>query len=238
MSSVPAPENLTILYLDTASPRLMVGLSRDGEWLGRYEQDCDSHRYHSALMTPAIQDLLDAAGLAPNDLTALAVNIGPGSFTGIRTGIITARTMGQFLNVPVYAFNTFELQAFEAQSALQIDEMWTVYLDASRGRVYRAALSYGSNGPVYHQAPGMAVLSSENSTLPEQGRLLAAASLESVLLVESWQRLPEALYTPMLMGALIRRYGSYFQREWRDVAPLYLQEPSITLKPNRSITAG
>jgi tRNA threonylcarbamoyl adenosine modification protein YeaZ len=259
MSSKPE----IILYLDTASPRLMLGLSVNGDLVERPDltcQPCDSHRYHSVLMTPGIQALLQHAGLAPKDVTALAVNVGPGSFTGIRTGVITARTMAQFLHVPVFAFNTFELLAYRhlhhASPPLPVGESpsLAIYLDALRGRSYHAALRFDTEGPQYTRLPGMRTLSppppppqdapSEQPALsgplalpPDtdaEAGLLISPSLAPFFPAEKPALIPEAVYTPAIMQDLIHRYGPAFRKAWRDVRPLYLQEPSVTLPSNRS----
>jgi tRNA threonylcarbamoyl adenosine modification protein YeaZ len=213
----------TILHLDTTTPRLHLALSRNGEVLAEVCQPCLSHRYHSAVIVPAIQEMLLQSSLLPRDLTALAVNQGPGSFTGIRTGIITARTMAQFLNIPVYTFNTFELLAFEAHFPVSI------YLDALRNRAYHAALSFDASGPVYQQNPVIKMIEAE--TIPEQQvALLISKTLAPLFNTSRPTFISEAFSPVQPMLGLMARYGNRFKKNWDALKPLYLQEPSITLK--------
>lgn len=256
ISKHPPILNEPILYVDTSSDTLMLGLSRDGVLIGRYEQPCDSHRYHSALMTPAIHRLLEQNDLGPRDLAAVAINQGPGSFTGVRTGLITARTLGQFLPAPLYAFNTFELLAWHAASEHSSSGPdrenphtipVTIHLDARRGKSFHAILQYEADGPIVLHEPALVSLSAESAEIaPANGGLLMASeSLKPFFPTEPldehpcdfpaerthfFEKLP---YTPDMMRRLIGRYGAFFRRSWQDVPPLYLQEPSITLQPPR-----
>jgi tRNA threonylcarbamoyl adenosine modification protein YeaZ len=213
----------TILHLDTTTQRLHLALSQNGAVLAEICQPCLSHRYHSAVIVPSIQEMLLQAGLLPRDLTALAVNQGPGSFTGIRTGIITARTMAQFLKIPVYTFNAFELLAAQENSPVSI------YLDALRNRAYHATLSFDASGPVYWQNPVIKLLEAEAMTEP-QAALLISATLAPLFNASSPTLIAEAFSPVQPMLDLIARYGNRFQKNWDAVKPLYVQEPSITLK--------
>lgn len=216
-----------ILYLDTTGSRLMLGLSREGRMLGDVALPCETHRYHSAMLVPAIEDLLWQAKLAVSDLTALAVNIGPGSFTGIRTGLVTVRIMAQFLQIPVHCFNAFDLLASEdgAETA--------VYLDALRGRAYHAVIRLTEAGPVYGQEPVLKTLESPPPVLAAGVRRRASQTLLP-LFEGGVELIPDGASTPSRMLALITRYGDVWLRSWREVAPLYLQEPSITLRKTPS----
>jgi tRNA threonylcarbamoyl adenosine modification protein YeaZ len=235
--SISAIANAPVLYIDTTHERLMLGLSIQGQLVGRYEELCDSHRYHSALMTPAIQNLLKEADVTPQSLAGIAVNIGPGSFTGVRTGIITARTMAQFLPVRVFAFNSFELLALadeiDNEAKRQIRAQATaVYFNARRGKSFHATLSESNEGPVYTRQPGLVQLpdafDDEAASVP---RILAVESLRECLpdvaAIAYFSQMP---FTPPRMLQLLQRYEAAFERPWQQVLPLYLQEPSITLK--------
>jgi tRNA threonylcarbamoyl adenosine modification protein YeaZ len=213
----------TILHLDTTTNRLHLGLSQAGQTLSQVNQPCESHRYHSAVIVPAIQEMLRQNGMQAKHLTALAVNLGPGSFTGIRTGIITARTMGQFLNIPVYGFNAFELLA------TQFDTPVAIYLDALRNRTYQATLSFGSETAIYQQEPNLKLLNPEQPPSHTEA-VLVSPTLATLFKEPATQLIPED-YSPIQpMLDLIRRYGSTYQRDWDSIKPLYLQDPSITLK--------
>src|SRR4051812_5424411 len=66
---------------------------------------------HSELATVKLSELLNAGGRQLGEITRLAVNIGPGSFTGIRVGINLARSLAYGLGIPVASFNTLEVLA-------------------------------------------------------------------------------------------------------------------------------
>lgn len=219
----------TILHLDTTTNRLHLALSGNGEMLAEICQPCVSHRYHSAVIVPAIQTMLEHAGLTAKDLSRLAVNQGPGSFTGIRTGIITARTMAQFLEIPVYTFNAFELLASQMELPVAI------YIDALRNRAYHATLSFGDTGPVYRQEPTLRLLDPER--LPSHNEALLVSPPLAPLFKESVASLIPDDFNPLrAMLELITRYGRVFQKNWDAVKPLYVQEPSVTLKSKPGIT--
>lgn len=219
-----------ILCLDTTASRLMIGVGGDGVVRGRYTAQTNSHRYHSALLVPAIQQVLDEAGVTAQELTALAVNHGPGSFTGIRTGISTIRTMAQFLELPVHVFNSFELLASNDQAPV------TIALDALRGRIYRATLHFEASGSVYSEAPALETLAPSESPDIQATRLMVSPTLMETFTSTSERQgiplspIPEQPDTPSDMLSLIARYGAAFARPWQEVKPLYLQEPSITLR--------
>jgi len=220
--------DMVILCLDTTTSNMQMGLTRGAELIARVNAPCDSHRYHSALMIPAIDDMLKGAALTAKDLTALAVNAGPGSFTGIRTGIITARTMAQFLELPVYLFNHFELLAVGAEAPT------AVYLDALRGRAYHTVLSFGGSAPVYHAPLGLSQLDGDGgfraSPVLEGLQYLVSPSLASFFSDKATRLIAPDFFTPAAMMSLIGRYGDLYAKKWREVRPLYLQEPSITLR--------
>ncbi|MCR4669126.1 MAG: tRNA (adenosine(37)-N6)-threonylcarbamoyltransferase complex dimerization subunit type 1 TsaB [Clostridia bacterium] len=95
---------------------------------------------HLKDLTADIKDMLDSLGKAPADLGAVAVSVGPGSFTGIRIGVSTARALGQALDIPCVAVPTLELFRNIKGCAGGI----AVILNARRGQVYGAV--FGADG--------------------------------------------------------------------------------------------
>jgi tRNA threonylcarbamoyl adenosine modification protein YeaZ len=216
-----------ILHLDTTTAQLHVALSQAGEILLEASLPCASHRYHSAMLVPAIQDMLKSAVLSVNALTALAVNQGPGSFTGIRTGVITARTMAQFLQVPVYQFNAFELLA------AQHDVPVAIYLDALRGRAYHAVIQTGPEGTRSQQAPTLVQL--DPTALPEsETPCVISPTLAELFKGRPVHLISEDWRPQTAMLHLIRHCPTAYRQDWSDVRPLYIQEPSVTLKKKLS----
>jgi tRNA threonylcarbamoyladenosine biosynthesis protein TsaB len=94
-----APEGM-LLILDTATRTPVVALARpDGSLLG--ERRWQSHHRHGEELLQRIDDLLAEAGVARRDLTGVVVGTGPGSFTGLRIGLATAKTIAYSLDVPI-----------------------------------------------------------------------------------------------------------------------------------------
>ena len=93
---------------------------------------------HLLNLTPQIDQILKENGLKAGDLTAVAVSHGPGSFTGIRIGVSTARALAQILNIPCIAVSSLEGLALRAQE--ETDGLLICpALDARRKQVYGAA---------------------------------------------------------------------------------------------------
>jgi len=92
-------------------------------------------------LAPCVERMLSKQGLFPKDLDAIAVVQGPGSFTGLRVGIATAKVMAYALNIPVIAVDTLEVlahQIYESSSReTQARELITV-VDAFRGQCFWA----------------------------------------------------------------------------------------------------
>lgn len=131
-----------LLAFDTATPAVTVAL-HDGQRVVASATTVDAMR-HGELLAPTITRLLDEAGVAPGDLTAVAVGVGPGPFTGLRVGLVTARTLGAVLGVPVRGVCTLDVLAAEAVDSGSVDQPFLVATDARRKEVYWA--SYAADG--------------------------------------------------------------------------------------------
>ena len=87
---------------------------------------------------------MDDAGIVRQDLTAIAVGVGPGPFTGLRVGLVTARTLGFVLEIPVYGVCSLDVLALEAVDTGTVSGDFVVATDARRREVYLA--SYDEDG--------------------------------------------------------------------------------------------
>jgi len=94
-----------VLVLDTATNTIVVAAgTTDGAVLAR--ESLEGRYRHSQELLPAVQRLLERAGLRLNDLAAVVVGTGPGAFTGLRVGLATAKTLAHELGVPVIGIAT------------------------------------------------------------------------------------------------------------------------------------
>jgi tRNA threonylcarbamoyladenosine biosynthesis protein TsaB len=139
-----------LLAFDTATPAVTVAL-HDGERVVATFTEVGGLR-HGELLAPGIAAVLDRAGATRRDVTAVAVGVGPGPFTGLRVGLVTARTLALALGVPVHGVCTLDVLAAEALDlGLADDEVGgglVVATDARRKEVYLA--SYDGQGRRLH----------------------------------------------------------------------------------------
>ena len=93
---------------------------------------------HGEQLTPWSTRRSGRSGISPRDLTAIAVGVGPGPFTGLRVGLVSARTMAYVLEVPVYGVCSLDVLAVEAVDTGAVTGPFVVASDARRREVYLA----------------------------------------------------------------------------------------------------
>jgi tRNA threonylcarbamoyladenosine biosynthesis protein TsaB len=98
-----------ILQIETATTVCSVALAKDGRVIG-FKQ-VDQRNIHAEVITVFIDELLTAAGITYNNLDAITVSCGPGSYTGLRIGISTAKGLCFSLDKPLIAIETLESMA-------------------------------------------------------------------------------------------------------------------------------
>ncbi len=124
---------MLVLALDTATPTLVAGLARWTPEAGAEvlaERAVPSGTKHAELLTPAIAGVLADAGLAMADLDAVVTGLGPGPFTGLRVGVVTAAALADARGLPVVGVCSLDAIGSGAR---------TVVTDARRKEIYWAA---------------------------------------------------------------------------------------------------
>lgn len=122
---------MNVLAIDTSNQVLGVAICEDGEIKAEYTANIK--RNHSVGLMPAIDYIMKETGTEPHQLERIAVAKGPGSYTGVRIGLSTAKTMAWSLNIPIVAVSSLELLAY---NNLPADGLVSPFFDARRGLVY------------------------------------------------------------------------------------------------------
>jgi len=122
-----------LLAFDTATPAVTVAL-HDGKTVVTEHTVVDSMR-HGELLAPGIATVLERGGADRSQLTDVAVGVGPGPFTGLRVGLVTARTLGEVLGIPVHGVCSLDVLAAGADA----EGPFLVATDARRKEVYWAS---------------------------------------------------------------------------------------------------
>jgi tRNA threonylcarbamoyladenosine biosynthesis protein TsaB len=199
-----------LLAFDTATPTVTVAL-HDGTDVV-VEHTSEQTMKHGEQLAPLIERCLADAGIVRQDLTALAVGTGPGPFTGLRVGLVTARTLAHVLEIPVYGVSTLDVLAVEAVDTGAVIGEFVVATDARRKEVYLASYDEEGHrlaGPVVDRP---AVLATDAQVVGE-GALLYPDAFPTAV----GPRRPAA-------GWLARTVAAE-RAELTDPEPLYLRRP-------------
>jgi tRNA threonylcarbamoyladenosine biosynthesis protein TsaB len=139
-----------ILALDTATRWLGLALYDGTAVLA--EQGWRSHNTQTIELVPAIQQLLGRAELTTADLHALAVTLGPGSYTGLRIGLAVAKGLALAHHLPLFGMNTLDLTAASADRS-QVTGQLRAVIEAGRTRITLAPYGWQKQGWAMTAAP-------------------------------------------------------------------------------------
>jgi tRNA threonylcarbamoyladenosine biosynthesis protein TsaB len=134
-----------ILNIDTATEIAQVSIARDGVVLkDAINKDA---KEHAAFVQPAIKHIMNMAGIGLSEIDAIAVMAGPGSYTGLRVGMASAKGLCYALNKPLLAINTLESMAMAVVIAGGLDEkkLLCPMIDARRSEVFTAIYDHSLN---------------------------------------------------------------------------------------------
>ena len=127
-----------ILLIETSGPTLSVAIADGGRVLA--ERVCNEPRMQASLTAPLVKEVLDALSLAVSDCDTVCVSKGPGSYTGLRVGVSTAKGLCFGASLPLIAIGTLDILANEIspRASLGRNDKIVPMLDARRMEVYTA----------------------------------------------------------------------------------------------------
>ncbi|HLR83928.1 MAG TPA: tRNA (adenosine(37)-N6)-threonylcarbamoyltransferase complex dimerization subunit type 1 TsaB [Nocardioidaceae bacterium] len=212
---------MLLLAFDTASPAITVAV-HDGRDIVAAADSVDAMR-HGELLTPSIERVLTEARVDRRDLTDVAVGVGPGPYTGLRVGVVTARTLAASLRLELHCVCSLDIIA----AAVPTGSPFVVAADARRKEVYWAR--YDETGTRV-SGPDVAVPSTLDhpAGVPAYGR---GARLYADLLpyVEGPNDPDARILAGAVAAGRIREI---------DPEPMYLRRPDVTPPGERKRATG
>lgn len=213
-----------ILHLETATTNCSVALAKEGKILAIHEHDTPDYS-HSEQLHVFIQKVLEKASFAINDIDAIAVSKGPGSYTGLRIGVSAAKGLCFSLDKPLIAIETLKSLAFQLKSE-KVDFIIPL-LDARRMEVYSKVFDNQINEVRHTNAE---VIDEHSfAAYAEKGKTILIGSgafkCKEVLKHPNFEFKTDAVPSTREMASLA--YEKFLKNDFEDVAyfePYYLKD--------------
>lgn len=132
-----------ILNIETSTKSTSVAIAKDGVLLAIEEE----HEVvsHATKLTPFIQDVLAKANLKLNELDAIGISIGPGSYTGLRIGLSTAKGLCYSLGIPIISISALNSLAYEIKNISKKDKLYLSTMNSRKNELYLCLLDSSLN---------------------------------------------------------------------------------------------
>jgi len=218
------------LLLDTTLTRCTVAIAADGRILAAGPADAGS-RGHAEHLLPAIEAVRREAGIALADLGGLIACTGPGSFTGIRTGLSFARGLSLALGIPLWGVPT---TAVLALAAAQPGRATVAIIDAYRGEVYLQA--FAADDPLRPLGPAVLAAVAAVPPLLPPGPLTLVGSGARLLPQAADRLLSDQPETPTVAAMI--RLGQIAAAGWQPGQPPPPPPNPVYIRPADAVLPG
>ncbi len=218
---------MTILAFDTATETLAVAAARGDDWVAH---SCNGGLKHAALLAPLIERVTAELGMRVADVDLVATGIGPGSFTGVRIGVATAKGIAAAGRARLAGVCGLDTMAWEQRHA---GGLVVPLIDARKRRFYAACYRAGRRvGPYLDQAPAELADTVRATAAADEPVLLtgpAAAPFEAAAAVvpAGWQVDRRRAQIPVL--AMLELAAANTVAAVADLKPLYLRRSEAEL---------
>ncbi len=134
-----------ILNIDTATENATISISQNDNVISFLSSN--NQKDHASFLQPAIKQLLQLSNYSMDQLNAVSVTIGPGSYTGLRVGLASAKGLCYALNIPLITLGTFEVMALSVINYTKEPELhlYCPMIDARRMEVFTAVYDHNLN---------------------------------------------------------------------------------------------
>lgn len=224
---------MLVLGIETATPQVGVAIGGHEGIIASFHTTRD--RRHAETLAPAIRFLCDQSQMKLSQIGVVAVDVGPGLFTGLRVGLATAKAIAHACRIPMIGVSSLDLTAFPARFS---DRLIVSTVDARRGEIFYAS---------YRRAPGGIQLMSEPSVdqPADVADQLMALGSETLIVGDGAERYADVLGA--VRGAEIGREGlrhpnagalvelahaKALREEFvspSEISPLYLRAPDARI---------
>ncbi|MBP3924202.1 tRNA (adenosine(37)-N6)-threonylcarbamoyltransferase complex dimerization subunit type 1 TsaB [bacterium] len=201
------------LAFDTCLDKMYVALKKDEKFLAAEVVENQDGKYHSAFLISTIKEVLLKNDLKPENIDLIGVNIGPGSFTGIRACTTVARVMAQQLNC-----KTVGVSSLEILSKLAGDNP-LVALDARKNSAY---LYYDN------EIKGAVNIDKVKEIISNGDyEIITDDKMKEIFGGKSYQSLNANLGEILTNIAVLKSQNTDYDLDWRKLKPLYIQPPPM-----------
>ncbi|WP_129295781.1 tRNA (adenosine(37)-N6)-threonylcarbamoyltransferase complex dimerization subunit type 1 TsaB [Streptomyces lydicus] len=215
---------MLLLALDTATPAVTVAL-HDGTRVLAESRQVDARR-HGELLLPAVDRVLAEAGKKLDAVSDIVVGVGPGPYTGLRVGLVTAATFGAALGVPVHGLCSLDGLAY----ASGLTEPFVVATDARRKEVYWARYGDARTRLTEPAVDRPADLADQVAGVPAVG---AGAVLYDTVFTGLRREAPEHQSAGALAALAAEKLAA--GEELPPPRPLYLRRPDAQVPANYKV---
>lgn len=209
---------MNILAIDTSNQVLGVALLKDDQIIG--EVVTNLAKNHSVRLMPAIDTLMKEVSMTPDQLDKIVVAKGPGSYTGVRIGLTTAKSLAWALDIPITGVSSLETVAYNGRF---FKALICPFFDARRGLVFTGLYQWNNNK--------LEVIQEEKNMLMEDLLIKLAEEKREVLFLS-----PDiSLYK----DAIIKAMGEFAiipEGPFHLAKPAYLAFAGIHKEPNDTHT--
>lgn len=220
------PENTYILNIETATKNCSVSIAENGRTL-LCKEIAEQGYSHAEKLHVFIEEILNECNLTAKDLTAIAISQGPGSYTGLRIGVSTAKGLCFALDIPLIAVDTLESLARQVD---KVDGYIVPMIDARRMEVYSAI--FNSNHEKIRDVQAEIITEESFNNIEENIYFVGDCSekCKAVLTKENFIFLENIIYPSANQMSQIS-FDKYKKNDTVDVAyfePFYLKDFFMT----------